>query len=545
MHLHHSSLFCAKLLSGMVYLRKLNPRRTLRPVAGVALSTIAVTIAIALINRAADVANVSMLYLLSVIICAVLFGSSSAIVAAFAAFLAFDIFFVEPNFRLAVSDPEEWVALMLLLITGIITGQLAGGLRRKASGMEGREREAVVLYDVVRLMAEPDVRSALNAVAHRLRTELRLAAVAIEMPAEGGMVAETGDVDALEIARLSVSQPSLILSGGSDPTETSSATPGRWVKIVPPEIAGTRADNPTGRAHKVAINSEEARVGTVILVRSQPDSDFSREEDRLLSAVAGQIGQAIERAKLRDQAIESEILRRTDELRSALLNTVSHDLRTPLSSIIASAESIMQRHVQWTDEEKRDFAKTIEEEAQRLNRLVGNLLDLSRIQAGNLAPERGWYDFGSLVDEVVGRLRLLASQHRITVDVPEDLSPVYFDYVEIDAVISNLIENALKYTPPDTEVKISASQGFEELVVTVEDSGYGVPEDSITQLFEPFYRVQRSGRPKGTGLGLAVAKGIVEAHGGRIWAENRETGGAIFNFTLPLHPELAEIAEWA
>ena len=190
----------------------------------------------------------------------------------------------------------------------------------------------------------------------------------------------------------------------------------------------------------------------------------------------------------------------------------------------------------WTEEERRDFAHAIEEEAQRLNRLVGNLLNLSRIEGGSLRPDKGWYDFGALVDDVLGRLRPLMADHSLVVDISDDLPPVLLDYVEIDEVLSNLIENVAKYIPAGTDIRVAARQVNGELEVEVADRGPGIPPDALPHLFEPFYRVSKAGQPKGTGLGLAVAKGIVEAHGGRIWAENRAEGGARFAFTLPLNP---------
>jgi two-component system sensor histidine kinase KdpD len=283
------------------------------------------------------------------------------------------------------------------------------------------------------------------------------------------------------------------------------------------------------------VSAGNNRVGELLLVRGSDDPVFSRSDDRLLSAVATQIGVAVERARLQREATEAEILRRTDELKTALLNAVSHDLRTPLSSIIASAGSLRQRDVNWTDEERQEFAEAIEHEAMRLNQIVGNLLDLSRMEGGTLRPEKGWYDLGALVDDVLGRLKPFTSRHRIIVDVPDDLPPVLLDYVEIDQVLSNLIENAMKYTAPGTEIRISAQQTNGLMQVEVTDRGPGIPRSALPYLFEPFYRVSDQGpRPKGTGLGLAVAKGLVEAHGGRILVENRPEGGARFVFTLPM-----------
>jgi two-component system sensor histidine kinase KdpD len=346
--------------------------------------------------------------------------------------------------------------------------------------------------------------------------------------------AECGDSLALELARASSHVPGLVLREGEAPTAARRGSPGRWIKIVPSALPGRRAFA-GDRLHTVPIVAQDRPIGSLVLVRPATSPPWSVADDRLLSAVTNQIRLTLERARLREEATEAEVLRRTDDLKSALLSAVSHDLRTPLSSIIASAGSLLQEDVAWTEEERREFAAAIEEEARRLNRLVGNLLDLSRIEAGTLRPEKRWYDLGTLVTDVLGRLRPTTAQHKIVADVADDLPPVPLDYVEIDEVLCNLIENATSYTPAGTEIRVSARRAGDQIEIEVADSGPGIPGEAIPHLFEPFFRVHTPvPRSRGTGLGLAVAKGLVEAHGGRIWAENRPTGGARFVFTLPL-----------
>jgi two-component system sensor histidine kinase KdpD len=215
--------------------------------------------------------------------------------------------------------------------------------------------------------------------------------------------------------------------------------------------------------------------------------------------------------RLREEATETEVLRRTDELRAALMKAVSHDLRTPLSSILASAGSLLQEEVAWSDEQRTEFARVVLEEAERLNNLVGNLLDLSRIEAGAMHPEKGWYDIGWLVSEVAGRLHRMTSGHAVTVDVPEDLPPVEFDYVEIDQVLSNLIENASRHTPAGAPIRISVRLRGEEVEVEVADSGPGISPDALPRLFTPFYTrpsreaVSRGKRSRVPGSGVSRA----------------------------------------
>ncbi|MHB1160708.1 MAG: ATP-binding protein [Chloroflexota bacterium] len=503
-----------------------------------ALATVAVvSVGLGALANQLHITNLSMLYLIPVLAVATAFGSGPAVAASVAAFLTFNWFFIEPLHTFVVADPEQWLALLLFLLTAVIPGQLAAGQRHRARQAEQRERDALLLYDVVRLMSEPDLHWALKAVAERLQQELGLAGVAIEL-ADGGELkacAEVGEANTLLCSSAAATIPARLLSEGQAPTDSSHGAPGRWVRVVPPHPRGATRLELGDRLRTVPVKVQDRRVGTILLVHTPGAQRFGAAEDRLLSAVATQMGLAIERAQLRKEATTAEILRRIDELKTALLNAISHDLRTPLAAIVTSAGSLLQEDVEWSDQERREFAEAIDQEARRLNRLVGNLLDLSRIQGGHLQPEKGWYDLGALVDDVLGGLRPVTAQHRVVVKVPEDLPPVLLDYVEIVQVLTNLVENAAKYSPPGTDIEVSARRQGEELEVEVADRGPGVPASELPRLFEPFHRGLgvRVG-PKGVGLGLAIARGLVEAHGGRILAENRPGGGLRLLFRLPM-----------
>jgi two-component system sensor histidine kinase KdpD len=244
---------------------------------------------------------------------------------------------------------------------------------------------------------------------------------------------------------------------------------------------------------------------------------------------------AIERARLRRESLRIEVLQRTDALRTALLSSVSHDLRTPLASIKAAASSLLQEDVQWDKEARRSFALTIEHEADRLNRLVANLLDMSRIEGGALKPEKEWYPIQALIQDVLKRMQPLLQGREIRTSLPDDLPLVKVDYLQIDQVVTNLLENAVRYTPKESPIDIRVEVKDGQMLVSVADRGPGIPPADLERIFDKFYRVLRNQRDtRGSGLGLAVSRGLVEAHGGRIWAENREGGGAIFRFTLPL-----------
>jgi two-component system sensor histidine kinase KdpD len=513
------------------------------PLIGYAAAVGAVTLVslfIGFVLEQVSLANVSMLYLLAVMGTAVGYGRGPAIFASISAFFIFDFFFVRPQHQFSVSDPTEWVSLLFFLLTAIVTGQLAADQRQRAREARQREREAVVLYDVVRLLSEGSSDQVLEQVAERMRRELELEAVGIELWQSDGSArwVSAGAPNAIAGMRDAAGAAHVLHPAQGAALEARS-TPARWVRIVRPTRSTSRQD-----VRLAPVRVSERRVGSVLLVGTS--EHFDAADDRLVSAVATQIGVGHERARLREEATEAEILRRTDQLRSALLNAVSHDLRTPLATIIASAGSLRQQDVAWTDEEREDFARAIEEEATHLNHLVGNLLDLSRIEGGSLRPQQSWHDLETVIDDVVDRLRPVTKHHHLRLHIAADLPPVWLDPVEIGEVIYNLIENAAKYAPPQTAIDLSVSTDADSssVVVKVDDRGPGIPPAALPHVFDPFYRVS-DGRPRsaGLGLGLAIVKGLVEAHGGRVWAQNRaDPGGARFTFTLPLKEVPAAVA---
>jgi two-component system sensor histidine kinase KdpD len=306
----------------------------------------------------------------------------------------------------------------------------------------------------------------------------------------------------------------------------------RWIRVSRPHGVG-RGGASTYRLARVPIVGPEGEAGR-ILAATAPGVPLRDGEGRLLASVAGQLWVALERSRLRDDATEAEILRRSDEVKSALIDAVSHDLRTPLASIIASAGSLRQRDVQWSDEEREAFAGAIEQEARRLNRIVGNLLDLGRIRAGAIHPDTAWYEPVALIREVAGRVAGVSTDglQRLVLELPDELPPVPLDYSKVDQILTNVLENALKFSPPGSKVRVTAEMTEGALQVSVEDSGPGLAPEERRRVFEPFYRVGGSLAP-GSGLGLAIASGLVRAHGGELRADPRAGGGTRFTFTIP------------
>jgi two-component system sensor histidine kinase KdpD len=268
----------------------------------------------------------------------------------------------------------------------------------------------------------------------------------------------------------------------------------------------------------------------------------------LFAAYCRQIAVALDRAELQREAVHAEALRESDRLKDALLGSVTHDLRTPLATIQVAGESLLEQDMAWSDEERHEFAETIVTSAARLSRLVNNLLDLSRLEAGVAAPEKHLYPIGDVIATVLDRLDMTGRTEgrKIEVTIVDDVPAVPMDHAQMEEVVTNLLENALKYSPPEgaIQVHVRMLHASGELEVRITDQGIGIPPGELKAIFDKFYRVQHvelpwatKRPPTGTGLGLAISAAILREHGGRIWAESKPGEGTTFVFTLPLSTE--------
>lgn len=477
-----------------------------------------------------------LLLLMAVLVTAVRHGRGPAILAALVGFGALNFLFIDPRYTFTVAEPDGWIVLGSFLATALIAGQLAGDAVRRAREAEDRRRETQTLYELVQLSSRPDLAAAWPLIAERLCSELGARGVKIDLDVPLRAEAEAaiaGDDEArafLAMVDLS-SHPSEVMTrteGESDGRRRAESSP--WLVVRPPTSAGHRGGLHLRRAE---MRGAAGRVGWLLVAVEPNAPPFDPIQNRLLVATTAQLALAVERARARRAAVEAEILRRTDLLRASLLDAVSHELRTPLASIIAAAGSLRDTEVTWTDEEREAFARAIEGEARRLDRIVGNLLDMNRLQSGSLVPSREYYDPGEVVREAVGRLSGALGANRLRLDVPAELPAVLLDPVEIEQVVANLVENAARYSPERTTIDIVARAEPDRVRIEVADRGPGISQAAMSRIFEPFYRGAEAHGGKGLGLGLALSRGLIEAHGGRLWAENRPGGGARFVFTLP------------
>jgi two-component system, OmpR family, sensor histidine kinase KdpD len=508
-----------------------DPRRWALRLAAIALlplATVLVAIAEAPPLRIPDA---SPLYLIAVVGIAVVFGTAAAIAAAVASFLLYNALFVEPRFTLTVADPEEWLNLLLLLFVGIVIGRLAALQAARADDAARRAGESRALFRISRTLATgPRVTEAIPIVIADLLAETRMSRIWVVRQEAGREV--------------------VIADSGAGPrpshrihvvlTRTPGDLPARWVQEhQPQDRPGDGRPDPAVRLFRTTISAGDEAVGSIWATRRRADGTPDREETRLLSLAADQVGLAFRREALIATANAAEVARQGEALKDALLDSVSHGFRTPLATIRAAAGSLLDPEVTWSDGERRAAARTIDAEAERLNVLVRNLLDMSRIEAGELRPSLEALDVEGLIGPVVERVTRSLGRPPVQIAFGPDLPPIRADASLFDEILANLLENAARYAP-DAVTRVSANSCPDGRVrIRVEDAGPGVPAASLPRLFDKFYRVPRPGEGprRGLGIGLGVVKGLAEAMGGEVAASASELGGLAVDVFLQAAPE--------
>ena len=455
-----------------------------------------------------------MLYLAAVVVAAVFLGRGPAALTAGLSVLAFDFFFVQPRFSFSVSDTEYLLTFVGLFVVGLVISSLAARSRDQAEAARRREAQAVALYELSRdLAAASGLDDILNVVVRHVGETFGREAT-ILLPADGSL-------------RPRALSPGFAL----DENELAVAT---WA-FKQGQTAGRGTDTlPAAAVRYLPLKTARGVIGILGIKPVDPDSYLAPEQRRLLEAFASQAAVAIERAELADRARQAQLSQATEALQRALLNSISHDLRTPLVSITGTLTSLEEEGACLDEPAQRSLITMAREEAERLNRLVGNLLDMTRIEAGALRTSPEPCDIQEVVSAVLDRLGSRLDGRPVEVEAPSVLLPM--DFVLMVQVLLNLLENALKYSPPGTPIGVEAKVIGSTLEIAVLDRGYGVPAEDLERIFDKFYRVQRPQGISGTGLGLAICQGIVEAHHGRIWAQNRPGGGTIVTVALPCEP---------
>jgi two-component system sensor histidine kinase KdpD len=474
---------------------------------------------------AIELTNIAMLFLLAVLIVAMRLGRGPAVLSAFLAVAAFDFFFVPPRFSFAVSDAQYLMTFAVMLIVALITGQLTARYKQHAEVATQREARARGLYEMAR-----DLSAALLPVQ-------------IAEACDRFLVVEFGAQAALLLTDTRDHLQAAILAAKTGTGETPAVDEGvaRWA-FDHGEAAGLSTDTlPGSPLLYLPLKAPMRTRGVLAIAPRDPLRVQGPEARRQLETFASLVAIAVERMHYVDVAQTTLLQMESESLRNSLLSAISHDLRTPLSVLVGLAESIRLTQPPPTDAQAT-IAATLKEEALRMSTKVNSLLDMARLQAGKVQLKRQWQPLEEVVGSALMASDVSLAAHSVHTALPDDLPLLEFDGVLIERVLCNLLDNAAKYTPAGTPVSIGAAARESEVEVWVDDNGPGLPRGREESIFEKFERGARESTTSGVGLGLAICRAIVEAHGGRIHAENRPGGGARFIFSLPrgVPPTVAE-----
>jgi two-component system sensor histidine kinase KdpD len=458
------------------------------------------------------VIDAAMLYLLAVVVAAARYRRGPAVLAAVLGIASFDFFFVHPYYTFSVSDIRYVLTFGVMLLVALVLGGLTGRIRSQAEASREREQRTAALYALSRDLGLVQERS--EAVAALLRSVRDTFAVkaAVLLPADGGRV-----------------EPAAPAPYPIDERERAVA---QWAfDHAQAAGQGTRT-LPAAAAMYVPIAAGEQVVG--VLGLSADEATFFRDpaRRRLVEALSAQGAAALERLALTERSRKTSVEFEAERLRTALLSSLSHDMRTPLASIEGAASTMLEGPPA-PDPRVRDLAGTIVQESRRMGRLVANLLDMIRVESGDLQVQKEWQLLSDVVGVALLRTEDQLREHPLTTRLPTDLPLVPVDEILLEQVFVNLLENAARHTPAGTPIEIGAVAQPGEVVVTLADRGPGIPPGEEERIFEKFHRLGSS-PGRGVGLGLTICRGIVTAHGGRIWAEARPGGGALFRFTIPI-----------
>lgn len=428
-------------------------------------------------------------YLLAVVVAAALGGLWSGIASAALGFLGLNFFFTAPRHTFRVGKPEDLIALFAFLIVATIVGSLLARALEERARATRRERETRLLnYFATKLLSGEPLERVLNDFAAALLDPFGLARC--EIMARAG---------ALSI-----------------------------------DARSARTDATDGPVSRVPLSAGSADVGELIAVRPAGGEPLAGADLQLLEACAKQVAVAIERNRLDAQVEGARLDAETNQIRAALFSAVTHDLRTPLASIMTSVTSLLDESTTLEPEQERELLRTVLEETDRLNRLVGNILELAKVRAGALVPAKEPTAIDEVIEAVLHRMQPRLSDIVMRTIVRPDVPEIPVDPVQLDQVVTNLVENAARFSPPGGEITISVSPWQRSMQVRIADQGPGIPSEERERVFDAFYRGDAANGRSGSGLGLAIARAIVLAHGGRIWIEGSPSGGTAVVFELPM-----------
>jgi two-component system sensor histidine kinase KdpD len=468
--------------------------------------------------------NTDLVFLTAIVAIAVRFGLWPSLVASAASALCYNFFFTEPYHNFNISDPRDVVAVLFFTLVAVVVSNVAARARTLAVAAMGRSRTTESLYTFSRkLSGVGTLDDVLWATAYQIALMLKLRVV-ILLPEDGTIAVKAGypPEDVLDEADIAAA---------------------KWAWDHD-RAAGRGSDTlPGAKRLFFPMRTGRGALGVVGIDSDKPGPLLTPDQRRLLDALMDQAALAIERVYLVNDLDQAERRVEADRLRSALLTSISHDLKTPLASILGAAGTLKGFSGDLNDQGKVDLISTIVEESERLNRFIANLLDMTKLESGAIKPNTALHDVGEIVGTALARASKVLAEHSVEVDLAGDLPMLDLDPILFEQVLFNLLDNAAKYSPPGTTVLIQSWQDDDVVKLQVIDQGNGIPAEEIGHIFDKFHRVAKQDQVRaGTGLGLAISRGFVEAMGGTITAANRsDRTGAVFTITLPLPKRVGQL----
>lgn len=504
----------------------LRPGVPLIPYAGTLLAMILVTFLSSLLAPFLGLVNIALVYLLPVLFSAVKWGTGPAVVAAVLGILYFDFFFVPPTLTFTVGDLRYLFSFFIFILVALFTGTLSTSVNQQVINSRRREARISALYSLSRnIAAVPELEKVAGSIVNKVAETIE-GQVVLFLPDKKGKL--------VMIARSTPHVDNFL-------NENEGAV-SAWV-YNHGQKAGRGTDTlGTSEGLYLPLLAEQGVRGVLGIRANNPEIYFQPEQLRLLDAFTSLAAMAVTRAQLAEQAKASHMLTESERLRTALFNSLSHDLRTPLASITGAVTGLLESDNVYSPQVRRELLKNIQLGALRMNRFVNNLLDMARLESGLLKLNKDWCDIQDIIGVALGRLDATLSNRPLKIDIQTDLPLVQADFVLIEQVLVNLIDNALKYSEPGSEIAISVRVNNQYVEVSVSDIGQKIPSEEIEKIFDKFYRLKSPRLVSGTGLGLAICKGFIEAHGGRIWAHNNPDIGVVMTFTLPLEKHVSTMA---
>lgn len=480
-----------------------------------------------MIDRFIGLQSVSLVFLMAVLSCAIAGGLRPALFASLLSALTFNFFFLPPLYTFTIADPENIIALFFFVLVAVIVSNLTAATRAQIVSARARAKTTAELYAFSRKLAGiGTLDDLLWATAFQVSSMLKLSTVLL-LP----------DPEARGLAVSSAYPP-------EDRLDEADMAAARWC---------WEHNHPTGRGSDtlpggkwlfLPLRTGSGTVGVIGIERDTPGLLLTPDERRLLDALTDQAAVAVERISLARGLAEARVVAESERLRAALLTSISHDLRTPLASILGSVSSLRSYPDRYDAKDRDELLATLESEAERLNRFVGNLLDMTRLEAGAVEIKLDLADVAEIVGAALERAGSVLARHRIEVAIAPDLPMLRLDPILLEQVLFNLLDNAAKYAPPASRIDLRAHRDGDLVMIEILDEGPGIPPGDLERIFDKFYRVQAQDRRRaGTGLGLAICRGFIEAQGGRIEAQNRsDRPGAVLTIRVPV-PEASEIRE--